>query len=107
VVKTIDFNWIKQEQSAGFKYNNFRNDRPLKAADFPELAEFDTVNDTVALKIIIPDPTADTGEQVLFLGRIENPEALAISLSIPNTVSTLAYEIFSPNHTAIGAINIQ
>jgi hypothetical protein len=107
IVKAVDFGWINQANSAGFKYNNFRNDRPLVAADFPELAEFDTAQDAVALKIYLPDPESGTGEQVLFLGKVENRDALAINLSIPTTVNTLVYEIFSPNHTVSGTLNLQ
>jgi hypothetical protein len=107
VAKAVDFGWISQGASQGFKFNNFKNDRRLTAADFPELAQFDTAHARVALKVYIPAPNETTEEQVLFLGRIVHPEHLAISLSIPNTETRLVYEIFTPSQTAAGTLIVQ
>lgn len=107
IIKYVDFNWLSQGAEQGFKFNNFRYDQPLTAANFPELAEFDTVKETVILKLYIPTVNPEVDEQNLFLGQVGNPEALSINPSVPNTVTTLNYEIFSPSRTVSGTLTLE
>ena len=106
-VKSVDFGWISQGASQGFKFTNFKNNELLTAANFPELTQFDTSHETVILKVYIPNQSPDEGEQLVFLGQVENPAALSINPSMPNTVNTLGYEIFSPSQSASGTLTLQ
>jgi len=107
IAKAVDFGWISQGSNQSFKFNNFKNDQPLTAADFPELAQFDPNREEVFLKLYVATPDEESKEQILFLGRMDNVDAFKVNPSLLRSQQMLTYEIFSASHTISGTLNLR
>lgn len=106
IAKAVDFGWISQGSNLSFKFNNFKNDQPLTAADFPEFVQFDTNREEVFLKLYVSTPDEESKEEVLFLGQVNSLEDFKISPSLLRSQQVLTYEIFSASHTISGTLNL-
>jgi hypothetical protein len=73
----------------------------LSAADFPELANIDLEGSYTALKVFIPSLREGVPPETIFLGKVSSGSGLEIEASVPLSVTTLGYEIYS----AVLAIN--
>ena len=88
-----------------FNFSNFQQVLRLTSADFPELGNFDVLQDYVYLKLYLIDN--NNGEQKLvFLGQVASTESLAIDVSVPLVTTELHYEIFSSTYAVENTISL-
>ncbi|MDA9981354.1 carboxypeptidase-like regulatory domain-containing protein [Gammaproteobacteria bacterium] len=88
-----------------FNFSNFQQLLRLTSADFPELENFDVLQDYVYLKVFLIDN--NNGEQKLvFLGQVTSAESLAIDISVPMVTTELHYEIFSSTYAVANTISL-
>lgn len=76
-----------------FNFSNFQQELQLTSAEFPQLADYDTSNDWVFLKLYSLDQNAN--ENLIFLGQVTNAQTLQIDVSVPQAATELYYEIYS------------
>jgi hypothetical protein len=77
-----------------FSFSNFQAELQLSGSDFPELANYDLVNDYVFLKVYTVD-SSDSEQSLIFLGQVTDINKLLIEASVPLSATHLVYETYS------------
>lgn len=95
--------------TGAFNFSNFQTELQLTEQDFPELGFFDFSADKVFLKVFSDNPDPQQ-QRVIYLGQVYSATGLLIEASLPLTVKTLNYEIYSadqglPVHGSIAISN--
>jgi hypothetical protein len=96
VVGAIDF-------TGAFNFSNYRRAIRLTGEHFSLLEQFDTATTFVFLKVYTFESDE---ERLIFLGQVTDPDALQIEISLPLSVSVLLYDVFSPDASASGSIQV-
>lgn len=87
-----------------FNFSNFQRVITLGAADFPELATIDLEGTYTALKVFIPSSQEGVPPETIFLGRVQSAARLEIEASIPLSVTTIGYQLYSAVMSINGSI---
>ena len=80
--------------TGSFGFSNYKREFILDSSHFPELVNFNTAGDIVFLKAWMVSLTSGE-EEVVFLGRVGNGNALTIRLSVPHATAEIHYQIYS------------
>lgn len=84
-----------------FNFSNFQRIVSLGALDFPELAELDLAGSYTVLKVFIASSQEGVAPETIFLGQVRSGAQLEIEASVPLSVTSIGYEIYS----AVSSIN--
>jgi len=87
-----------------FNFSNFQRIVTLGATDFPELATVDLEGHYTALKVFIPSNTEGVPPETIFLGQVKSGAGLEIEASVPLSVTTIGYELYSAVMSISGSI---
>jgi hypothetical protein len=98
VVNAISGNADNLNFTGTFNFSNFQKQIQLTYNDFPELRDYDLLNDYVFLKVYYEVYNADLTEyeeNLIYLGRIISGAGLLIEASAPLATTTVYYETYS------------
>ena len=106
---TAAINAMNEKVSVGdfvgkFNFSNFQRIVALDATDFPELASIDLEGSYTALKVFIPSSQEGVPPETIFLGQVHSGARLEIEASVPLSVTTIGYEIYSAVLSISGSI---
>jgi len=87
-----------------FNFSNFQRIVTLGATDFPELATIDLEGTYTALKVFIPSSQEGVPPETIFLGQVQSAARLEIEASVPLSVTTISYELYSAVMSISGSI---
>jgi len=87
-----------------FNFSNFQRIVTLDATDFPELASIDLDGSYTALKVFIPSSQEGVPPETIFLGQVQSGARLEIEASVPLSVTTISYELYSAVMSISGSI---
>ena len=87
-----------------FNFSNFQRIVTLGATDFPELASIDLDGSYTALKVFIPSSQEGVPPETIFLGQVQSAARLEIEASVPLSVTTISYELYSAVMSISGSI---
>ena len=88
-----------------FQFSSFQTERQFRGTDFPEISNFALASDFVFLKLYIHPTRSPSGEEdVLYLGRLTQPENLTITVSLPLGVDELNYDLYGTAQGFSGVI---
>jgi len=87
-----------------FNFSNFQRIVTLGAIDFPDLASIDLDGSYTALKVFIPSSQEGVPPETIFLGQVHSVARLEIEASVPLSVTTIGYEIYSAVLSINGSI---
>jgi hypothetical protein len=96
VVGDVDF-------TGTFNFSNYQRSIRLTSEHFPLLEGFDLDGSFVFLKLYTFE---GSDERLLFLGQVANSDALLIEVSLPLSVNVLLYDVFSPEASVSGSIQV-
>ena len=96
VVGDVDF-------TGTFNFSNYQRAIRLTSEHFPPLEEFDLEGSFVFLKLYTYESSE---ERLLFLGQVTSPDALLIEVSLPLSVRVLLYDVFDPDASVSGSIQV-
>ncbi len=92
----------------GFNFSNFQRAIELTAVDFPELSGLDPTAEPTFLKVsYVADASAGQPPETVFLGRLRNPDTVRLQASVPLSVTSIDYELFSETIAIRGRIDLE
>jgi hypothetical protein len=96
VVGDVDF-------TGTFNFSNYQRSIRLTGEHFPLLEQFEFATSYVFLKVYAFESDE---ERLIFIGQITNLDTLQIEVSLPLSVDVLLYDVFSPDASASGSIQV-
>ena len=90
-----------------FLFRNFQATKTFRSGDFAQLDLFRTDTEPVFLKVYLPAHLSPgSSEELYFLDRLRSRESVEITVSVPNGVWNIFYDLYSPSQARSGSLSM-